>query len=114
MRIALFFFILYVLTQTKTGFYYHVYCTTYYISSIVGCLFALCSCGTYQDTLLSGLLERNLNPAFSHIRGLKDIVECRQATRRIVFCSHLQFTSSPLQAESLALSCTHALVCDIF
>lgn len=30
-----------------------------------------------KDTLLSGLLERNLNSAFGHIRGLKDIVECR-------------------------------------
>lgn len=30
-----------------------------------------------QDVLLSGLLNRDLNPAFNHIRGLKDIVECK-------------------------------------
>lgn len=30
-----------------------------------------------QDTLISGLLNRDLNAAFNHIRGLKDIVECR-------------------------------------
>jgi len=31
----------------------------------------------FQDVLISGLLKRDLNPAFNHIRGLKDIVECR-------------------------------------
>lgn len=35
------------------------------------------SFGASQDTLISGLLERNLNDAFSHIRGLKDVVDCR-------------------------------------
>ncbi|CAN0426355.1 unnamed protein product [Pylaiella littoralis] len=30
-----------------------------------------------KDVLLSGLLNRDLNPAFNHIRGLKDIVECK-------------------------------------
>ncbi|CAM9868016.1 unnamed protein product [Laminaria digitata] len=30
-----------------------------------------------KDDLLAGLLKRDLNPAFNHIRGLKDIVECR-------------------------------------
>lgn len=32
----------------------------------------------FQDTLISGLLKRDLNPAFNHVRGLKDIVECRR------------------------------------
>lgn len=31
----------------------------------------------FQDVLISGLLNRDLNPAFNHIRGLKDIVECK-------------------------------------
>jgi len=31
----------------------------------------------FQDVLISGLLKRDLNPAFNHIRGLKDIVECK-------------------------------------
>ncbi|CAN0218283.1 unnamed protein product, partial [Ectocarpus sp. 13 AM-2016] len=30
-----------------------------------------------KDVLISGLLNRDLNPAFNHIRGLKDIVECK-------------------------------------
>eukprot|EP00904_Undaria_pinnatifida_P011047 jgi/Undpi1/7072/HiC_scaffold_22.g09546.m1 len=30
-----------------------------------------------KDDLIAGLLKRDLNPAFNHIRGLKDIVECR-------------------------------------
>eukprot|EP00752_Nemacystus_decipiens_P013813 g12263.t1 len=30
-----------------------------------------------KDVLISGLLNRDLNPAFNHIRCLKDIVECK-------------------------------------
>lgn len=40
---------------------------------VSSCLFVF----YYQDVLLSGLLNRDLNAAFNHIRGLKDIVECK-------------------------------------